>query len=68
MTERAFTFSEYFIEETYNDLRDSRYTDVKIILSDEPTKPEYLLHKVILAAPSSFFCRQFISQRSFRFD
>ena len=59
MTGRAFTFSEYFIEETFNDLRDSRYTDVKIILSDEPTKPEYLLHKVILAATSSFFRKLF---------
>ena len=30
-----------------------------IILSDDPMRPEYLLHKVILAATSSFFRKLF---------
>ena len=55
MTKPTLTFSENFIEESTNALENSRYTDVKIILSDEPMKPEYHLHKVILAATSSFF-------------
>lgn len=59
MTGRAFAFSEYFIEETNYALADSSYKDVKIILSDEPMKPEYLLNKVILAAASSFFRKLF---------
>ena len=59
MTKPTLTFSENFIEECANALGNSRYTDVKIILSDEPMKPEYHLHKVILAATSSFFRKLF---------
>ena len=57
MTEptREPTFSENFFEDT--DM--SRYKDVKIILVDEPMRPEYHLHKVILAASSSFFRKLF---------
>ena len=49
MTEltREPTFSDNFFE------------DVKIILVDEPMRPEYHLHKVILAASSSFFRKLF---------
>ena len=54
MTLRAPAFSEYIIEETSND-----YNDVIIILSDEPTKVEYHLHKVLLAAHSQFFRKLF---------
>ena len=53
------TFSENFIEEATNALGNFRYTDVKIILLDDPMKPEYNLHKVILAATSSFFRKLF---------
>ena len=41
--------------ETAIALGNSAYKDVKITLSDEPDRPEYHLHKVILAASSSFF-------------
>ena len=49
MTEltREPTFSDNFFE------------DVKIILVDEPMRPEYHLHKIILAAQSSFFRKLF---------
>ena len=59
MTKPTLAFSENFIKESANALGNSRYTDVKIILSDEPMKPEYHLHKVILAATSSFFRKLF---------
>ena len=57
MTEptREPTFSENFFEDTEM----SRYKDVKIILKDEPMRPRYHLHKVILAARSSFFRKLF---------
>ena len=57
MTEptREPTFSENFFEDTEM----SGYKDVKIILSDEPMRPRYHLHKVILAAQSSFFHKLF---------
>ena len=57
MTEptREPTFSDNFFE--YTEM--SRYKDVKIILVDEPMRPEYRLHKVILAANSSFFRKLF---------
>ena len=57
MTEptREPTFSENFFEDTEM----SGYKDVKIILSDEPMRPRYHLHKVILAAQSSFFRKLF---------
>ena len=51
------TFSKNFIEETADTLGNSRFKDVKIILSDG--LHEYLLHKVILAAASSFFRKLF---------
>ena len=53
------TFSENFFEETALALEDSRFKDVKIVLSDDPMKPEYHLHKVILAASCSFFRKLF---------
>ena len=59
MPKPTLAFSENFIKESANALGNSRYTDVKIILSDEPMKPEYHLHKVILAATSSFFRKLF---------
>ena len=57
MTEltREPTFSDNFFEDTEM----SRYKDVKIILVDEPMRPGYHLHKVILAAFSSFFRKLF---------
>ena len=50
-----FPLSENYFEETAIALGNSAYKDVKITLSDEPDRPEYRLHKVILAASSSFF-------------
>ena len=38
---------------------DARFTDVTIILEDEPSRPSYKLHKLILAAHSSFFRKMF---------
>ena len=40
-------------------LSNARFTDVKIILGDEPQKPSYKLHKLILAAHSSYFRKMF---------
>ena len=40
-------------------LSNARFTDVKIILGDEPQKPSYKLHKLILAAHSTFFRNMF---------
>ena len=58
MTEPSF--SENFIETLdVSAVEKPRYWDVKIILSDDPMKPEYYLHKVILAAQSSFFRKLF---------
>ena len=58
MTEPSF--SENFIETLdVSAVEKPRYWDVKIILSDDPMKPEYYLHKVILAAKSSFFRKLF---------
>ena len=50
-----FSLSGNYFEETAIALGNSGYKDVKITLSDEPDRPEYHLHKVILAASSSFF-------------
>ena len=52
-----FSLSQNFFEETAIAMGD--YEDVKIILSDDPIRPEYRLHKVILAAQSSFFRKLF---------
>ena len=57
MTKVTPTFSEVFFEESAFAM--GKYTDVKIILSDVPRRPEYHLHKVILAAHSSFFRKLF---------
>ena len=38
---------------------DARFTDVTIILEDEPSRPSYKLHKLILAAHSSYFRKMF---------
>ena len=46
-------FSEFFFEEAA--LSNTRFTDVTIILVDGGGKPSYRLHKLILAAHSSFF-------------
>ena len=54
-TFRGPTFSENFFEDTEM----SGYKDVKIILSEEPMRPWYHLHKVILAGQSSFFRKLF---------
>ena len=51
--------SEYFIEGTANALERPCYKDVVIILVDEPTKPAYHLHKVMLAATCTFFRKLF---------
>ena len=51
------TFSKNFIEETADAM--GNYRDVKIILSDDPMRTEYHLHKVILAAQSTFFRKLF---------
>ena len=53
-------FSEYFIEGTANALESSCYKDVTIILGDEPTKPAYHLHKMMLAATCTFFRKLFL--------
>ena len=50
-----FSLSGNYFEETAIALGNSTYKDVKITLSDDPDRPEYHLHKVILAASSSFF-------------
>ena len=58
MTEPSF--NENFIETLdVSAVEKPRYWDVKIILSDDPMKPEYYLHKLILAAQSSFFRKLF---------
>ena len=57
MTKVTPTFSEVFFEESAFAM--GKYKDVKIILSDDPRRPEYHLHKVILAAHSSFFRKLF---------
>ena len=57
MTKVTPTFSEVFFEESAFAM--GKYKDVKIILSDDPRRPEYQLHKVILAAHSSFFRKLF---------
>ena len=57
------TFSENFFEETALALEDSRFKDVKIVLSDDPMKPEYHLQKVILAASCSFFRKLFYHEQ-----
>ena len=51
--------SEYFIEGTANALERPCYKDVTIILADEPTKPAYHLHKMMLAATCTFFRQLF---------
>ena len=50
-----FSLSGNYFEETAIALGNSAYKDVKITLSDDPERLEYRLHKVILAASSSFF-------------
>ena len=52
-----FTLSENFFE-TAIALGNSAFKDVKITLSDDPDRPEYHLHKVILAAEGSSFTIQ----------
>ena len=64
-------FSKFFFEEAAiallrNDANDgilalsnARFTDVTIILEDEPSRPSHKLHKLILAAHSSFFRKMF---------
>ena len=47
--------SKFFYKETAIALGNAAYKDVKIILSDDPDRPEYRLHKFILALHSSFF-------------
>ena len=58
-TEPSFALSENFFKEAAIALGNSSYMDVKIILSDDPMRPEYRLHKVILAAQSTFFRKLF---------
>ena len=55
--------SEYFIEGTANALESPRYKDVTIILADQPTKPVYHLHKLMLAATCTFFRRLFYHEQ-----
>ena len=52
-------FSCNFFEQTTKALQKDAYKDVKIILSDDPMRTEFKLHKVILAAESSFFRKLF---------
>ena len=60
MTEPSFSENFETLEvSALEEPRHARYQDVKIILSDDPMKPEYYLHKVILAAKSSFFRKLF---------
>ena len=48
--------SKFFYEEAGIALGNKdAYTDVTIILSDDPGRPEYRLHKMILALHSTFF-------------
>ena len=53
------TFSNNFFEQAAIALRNSSYSDVKIIITDDTMRPEYRLHKVILAAQSSFLRKLF---------
>ena len=59
MANRAPTFSEYFFEAIMEDKAFRRHTDVKIILTMDPNKEEFNLHKVILASNSTFFRKMF---------
>ena len=59
MANRAPTFKEYFFEAIMEDSAFRRHTDVKIILTMDPNKEEFNLHKVILAANSTFFRKMF---------
>ena len=59
MNKRAPAFSEYLVEEMMEENAFRRYTDVKIILTMDPNKEAFDLHKAILAANSSFFRKMF---------
>ena len=50
-----YAFSENFTEVAAHALGDARFKDVIIVLSDDPMESRYLLHKVVLAANSTFF-------------
>ena len=50
MNKRAPAFSEYLVEEMMEENAFRRYTDVKIILTMDPNKEEFDLHKVILTS------------------
>ena len=55
--------SEFFYEEAGIALGNKdAYTDVTIILSDDSGRPEYRLHKMILAVHSSFFRHLFYDE------
>ena len=62
-------FSDFFFEEAAiadsdheelpRTVSNARFTDVTIILEDEPSRPSFKLHKVLLAAHSSLFRKMF---------
>ena len=52
-------FSQSFVEEMLDGNAFNRHSDVKIILTMDPNKEEFHLHKVILAANSTFFRKMF---------
>ena len=57
-------FSENFTEVAAHTLGDARFKDVIIVLSDDPMESRYLLHKVVLAANSTFFRTLFRTEQN----